>query len=99
MEPEFSFEWDPQKAALNLLKHGVAFTEAASAFTDEAGLLLDDPAHSVGEPRFILLGRSEGGRLLVVVHCLRAEGRVIRLISARSANRRERRVYTERTPS
>ena len=50
------------------------------------------------DPHSILLGRSEGGRLLVVVHCLRAEGRAIRLISARLANRREHRVYSERIP-
>ena len=93
---ELRFEWDPRKAAANLRRHGVSFTEAETAFTDEQGLLIDDPAHSAAEDRFILLGMSAAMRLLVVVHCYRADDRVIRLISARKAERQERRQYEER---
>lgn len=92
---ELRFEWDPRKAAANLRRHGVSFTEAETAFTDEQGLLIDDPEHSAAEDRFILLGMSAAMRLLVVVHCYRADDRVIRLISARKAERQERRQYEE----
>jgi uncharacterized DUF497 family protein len=93
---ELRFEWDPRKAAANRRKHGVSFTEAETAFTDEHGLLIDDPEHSAEENRFILLGMSAVMRLLVVVHCYRVDYRVIRLISARKAERLERRQYEER---
>lgn len=95
---DLSFAWDPGKAARNRVRHGVTFEEAATAFADDAGLLIDDPDHSIGEERYILLGRSALGRLLVVVHCLREAGQVIRLISARPATRREGRTYRERSP-
>ena len=94
---ELRFEWDPRKAAANLRKHGVSFSEAQTAFTDEHGLLIDDPEHSTEEDRFILLGVSATSRLLVVVHCYRANDHVIRIISARKADRVERRQYEERT--
>jgi len=93
---ELRFEWDPRKAALNLRKHGVGFSEAETAFADEAALLLDDPDHSTAEDRFILLGTSARGRLLVVVHTYRAAEAVVRIISARKADRLERRGYQER---
>jgi len=93
---DLRFEWDPRKAAGNLAKHGVAFDEASTAFADEAGFVLDDPAHSASEPRFVLIGLSAELRVLVVVHCLRERGHVIRLISARRANQRERMLYRER---
>jgi len=93
---ELRFEWDPRKAAANLRKHGIAFSEAQTAFTDEHGLLIDDPEHSADEDRFILLGLSATSRLLVVVHCYRANDLVIRIISARKADRLERRQYEER---
>jgi uncharacterized DUF497 family protein/predicted DNA binding CopG/RHH family protein len=64
---EIRFEWDPQKAAVNVAKHGVTFDEAVSVFSDDGALLLDDPYHSVAEERFILLGLSAHLRLLVVV--------------------------------
>ena len=92
---EIRFQWDPRKAAANLRKHGVSFTEAESVFMDEHGLLLDDPEHSGTEDRFILLGSSAGGRLLIVVHAYRAAAGVIRIISARKADRQERRQYQE----
>lgn len=90
------FEWDPAKAAANLAKHGIAFAEASTAFSDDAALVMADPDHSAVEDRFILLGLSAELRVLVVVHCLREAGHVIRLISARRANRDERRQYSER---
>ena len=87
------FEWDPKKATLNLRKHGVSFEDAQSVFSDENGLLIDDPDHSEEEDRFVLLGLSHSLRLLVVVHCYRSEGRVIRIISARKADAQERSIY------
>jgi len=94
--PELRFEWDPKKAAANLAKHAVPFSEAKTAFSDDLGFVIEDPAHSADEQRFILLGLSANLRLLVVVHCLRERGQVIRLISARPASRRERTQYKER---
>lgn len=87
------FEWDPKKAQLNLRRHKVSFEDARSAFSDERALLIDDPDHSGEEDRFVLLGLSQSLRLLVVVHCYRAEGRVIRIISARRANTDEQSKY------
>ena len=87
------FDWDPKKAAVNLRKHKVSFEDAQSVFSDERALLIDDPDHSEDEERFVLLGLSQSLRLLVVVHCYRAEGQVIRIISARKANADERSIY------
>lgn len=87
------FEWDEQKAATNAKKHGVTFDEAKSVFADERAKLIDDPDHSEGEERFILLGFSSALRMLVVCHCYRSEGNVIRIISARKANAKESRSY------
>ena len=90
------FESDPAKAAANLRKHGVSFTEAQTVFYDEHALLLDDPEHSATEDRFLLLGLSDMPRILVVVHCYRDDADTIRLISARRATASERARYTER---
>ena len=87
------FEWDPAKAAINLRKHKVSFEDAQSVFSDEQALLIDDPDHSDEEDRFVLLGLSQSLRLLVVVHCYRAEGRVIRIVSARKADADEQSIY------
>ena len=87
------FEWDPTKAEVNLRKHKVSFEDAQSVFSDERALLIDDPGHSEDEDRFVLLGLSKSLRLLVVVHCYRAEGRVVRIISARKADALERSNY------
>jgi len=87
------FEWDPRKAAANLRKHKVSFEDAQSVFSDERALLLDDPDHSEDEERFILLGLSSSLRLLVVAHCYRASGNVIRIISARKADADEQSQY------
>ncbi|HUE47068.1 MAG TPA: BrnT family toxin [Aestuariivirgaceae bacterium] len=96
MPPETRFEWDPRKAAENLRKHDVAFEDAQTVFEDDEALLLPDPDHSRGEERFVLLGASAAQHLLVVVHCERAHGTVIRIISARNADRDERAQYVER---
>src|ERR1019366_1509058 len=93
---DLRFEWDPQKAAANLAKHGVSFQEAESVFSDEAALLLDDPEHSNAEDRFVLIGLSVKLRVLIVVHCYRESEDLIRLVSARKADRLEQRQYLTR---
>ena len=87
------FEWDDQKAVANFKKHGVRFEEAKSVFVDERAKLIDDPDHSEDEDRFVLLGLSSALRLLLVCHCCRSEGNVIRIISARKAIAREFKSY------
>jgi uncharacterized protein len=87
------FEWDPRKAEANLRKHGVSFEDAQSVFADERARLIDDPDHSADEDRFLLLGLSSSLRVLVVAHCYREAGGVIRIISARKATREEQRFY------
>ncbi len=87
------FEWDPQKAASNRLKHGVSFEEAATLFGDDRSLTIPDPQHSQQEPRFVTMGLSYTARVLVVVHTDR-RGR-IRLISARPASQKERRQHED----
>jgi len=87
------FRWDETKARANLRKHGVAFVEACSVFADENARLIYDPDHSRAEDRFVLLGFSARLRLLIVCHTYRETEGVIRLISARRANRDERRQY------
>ncbi len=87
------FQWDNAKATANFKKHGVSFEEAKSAFYDERAKLINDPDHSAKEDRFILLGLSTALRLLVVCHCYRGEGGLIRLISARKATAQERKFY------
>ena len=88
-----AFEWDPRKAASNLAKHDVSFEEAATAFGDPLSISIHDASHLNLEPRFVLLGLSRPGRLLVVVHTER--GHTIRLLSARQATRKERHSYEE----
>jgi uncharacterized DUF497 family protein len=90
------FEWDDRKSASNKRKHGVSFEEAQTVFYDENALLIGDPAHSEGEDRFVLLGLSSALRLLVVCHCYRERDELIRIISARKADRGERAQYTRR---
>lgn len=85
------FEWEPEKAQLNLKKHGVSFDEAATVFFDPLSLTVPDPIHSNTEDRFVIVGHSLLQRLLVVVHTDR--GDKIRIISARAATATERRNY------
>ena len=87
------FEWDEAKANANLTKHGVGFNEAKSVFLDDHAKLIPDPDPSIDEERFVPLGYSSSLKLLVVCHCYRAEGRVIRIISARKATRQETQIY------
>ena len=87
------FEWDERKAAANAKKHGISFEEAKSVFVDERAKLINDPDHSEDEERFVLLGFSHMLRTLVVCHCYREEGNVIRVISARKANAKESKFY------
>ena len=91
--PVLRFEWDPKKAAANLRKHGVSFEDAQTVFADENAKLIDDPDRSEEEDRFVLLGLSSNLRLLVVCHCYRSEGNVIRIVSARKAEGHERDSY------
>ncbi|MDZ4812001.1 MAG: BrnT family toxin [Pseudomonadota bacterium] len=87
------FEWDERKSTANTKKHGVAFNEARTVFLDDRAKLIDDPDHSEGEGRFVLLGVSSTLRLLLVCHCYRSRGDVIRIISARKASVNESRSY------
>lgn len=91
-----AFEWSPAKAAANVRKHGIHFEEARTVFEDDEALLIPDPEHSIDEERFVLLGLSAALRVLVVVHCERLDGAVIRIISARKADRAERASYASR---
>lgn len=87
------FEWDIRKSAVNAKKHGVSFEEARSVFYDERARLIDDPGHSEDQERFVLLGLSSSLRLLLVCHCYRSAGNIIRIISARKATARESKSY------
>ena len=87
------FAWDRRKALSNLAKHGVSFDEARTVFLDESARLIDDPDHSEQEERFVLLGYSFQARCLIVSHCYRESGSIIRLISARRATAQEEEVY------
>jgi len=89
---ELRFDWDERKNAANKRKHGVSFEDAQTVFLDEHALFAADPDHSEGEDRFILLGLSSSLRTLVVCHCYHGND-LIRLISARRANRLERSQY------
>ncbi|MDO8141227.1 MAG: BrnT family toxin [Candidatus Brocadiales bacterium] len=87
------FEWDPKKASSNLRKHKVSFEEATTALSDPMAATGADPDHSIGEFRYITFGISDRGRLLVVAHTEQSE--TMRIISARLASRRERKIYEE----
>lgn len=90
------FDWDPNKAAVNLQKHGVSFEEAATVFDDIDALRIYDPDHSETEDRFILLGMSTHLRILVVCHCYREIDETVRIISARKATAKESAEYIRR---
>jgi len=89
------FEWDPQKAAANVRKHGVSFQEAATVFADLLSITAPDPDHSSAENRSIIVGMSNRGRLLIVAHMERGDR--VRIISARELTRAERKAYEEET--
>ena len=85
------FEWDKNKAKRNATKHKVSFEEASTVFGDPLSITIEDQVHSSIEERFITIGSSFGGRLLVVVHCDKRD--TIRIISARAATRNEKKTY------
>ena len=87
------FRGDPKKAASNLRKHHVNFHDSATVLNDPLSTTFPDPEHSRGEQRFLTIGQSTGGELLVVAHT--GVGETVRIISARRATRRERRFYEE----
>jgi hypothetical protein len=87
------FEWDKKKDKTNLKKHGVSFDEARTVFYDEYAIQFFDPEHSENEDRFLLLGTSFKLKALVVCHCFREEETVIRIISARKADKDEEQFY------
>jgi len=88
-----SFEWDMKKNEINKDKHQISFEEAKSVFDDENGIIIDDPDHSIGENRFVIIGFSDQFKILTVCHCYRSGDEVIRIISARKATKRERQQY------
>ena len=88
------FEWDPLKSRQNVKKHGISFREGLTAFADKFSYTITDPEHFIGEYRFLLLGRSSSGNLLVISHTERGD----RIISVRRATKREREQYTQDQP-
>ncbi|MCW5586869.1 MAG: BrnT family toxin [Chromatiales bacterium] len=90
-----AFEWDEAKSRTNLKRHGVSFEEARSVFFDEYAMQFYDEGHSSEEDRFIMLGMSNLSRVLVVCHCERVGGSVVRIISARKATKKESGFYPE----
>lgn len=92
------FDWDSAKAAANIKKHGISFEEAQSVFYDEFAVQFFDEEHSTGEERFLLLGMSTRGRLLLICHCEREAGNIIRIISARKATKTESTFYGSDMP-
>jgi uncharacterized protein len=87
------FEWDSAKAAVNAKKHQVTFESAKTVFFDDFAVQFFDEEHSSTEDRFLLLGMSSDARLLLVCHCEREDGGVIRIISARKATHQESKFY------
>ena len=97
---QFKFEWDPQKASSNLAKHAVGFPQAASVFLDPLASTVTDDEHSEGERRWVTLGLSRTGQILVVIHTFEeaaAGSAAVRIISARRATPAEMRDYREGT--
>ena len=90
---KLSFEWDEEKAKANLKKHKVGFDEAATVFTEPYSITIHDPDHSADEQRYIDIGTSDKGRVLVVVYTER--GSHIRIVSCRKATSSERKLYEE----
>lgn len=89
---EYNFVRDEDKNQLNIERHGIKFKEAATVFSDSAAKVDYDDDHSKYEDRFSIIGRSDAGNLLMVIHCIR-EGGVIRLISAGKAEKKEEKRY------
>lgn len=94
VENKLNFDWDEDKAAANFKKHKINFDEAKEVFGDPFAVTVNDPLHSVGEKRFIDIGRSLDGKTLVVSYTHR--GQKIRLINCRKATKAERKIYEEK---
>ena len=89
------FEWDENKNKINQKKHNISFEEAKTVFYDDNAILFDDPDHSIGEERFLIIGISQTEKLCIVSHCYREKDDIIRIISARKATKTESKIYTE----
>lgn len=89
------FEWDEKKDISNQQKHGVSFGEVIDCFYDDKALLFDDPEHSINEERYVLIGIGSAKRVFVVCHCYRKNDKVIRIISARKATKKEEKRYDQ----
>jgi len=89
------FEWDERKNKVNIKKHGVSFEEAKTVFYSEQAIIFDDPDHSDKEERFIIVGFSNVGKLLLACFCEREKGDIIRIISARKLSKKESRKFNK----
>jgi uncharacterized DUF497 family protein len=89
------FEWDSNKSVTNKKKHGISFEEAQTVFFDPNARVIEDPEHSEHEERFVILGVSQRLRILTVCYCYRRGNKVIRIISARRADKKEKEIYKE----
>lgn len=87
------FEWDENKNNINKVKYGLSFEEAKEVFYDDNAILFDDPDHSVGEERFLIIGEVKSWKICIVSHCYRDNDNVIRLISVREATKNEKSRY------
>ena len=90
------FEWDENKNQTNQKKHGISFEEAKEVFFDDDAILFDDPEHSKGEERFLIIGLIQEEKICIVSHCYRDKENTIRIISARKATKNEKKIYTDR---
>jgi hypothetical protein len=89
------FEWDEKKNKANIKKHAVSFEEAKTIFYSEQAIVFDDPDHSRSEDRFIIVGFSSFGKLLLSCFCERCDGDIIRIISARKLSKKESKNFTK----
>ena len=92
------YDWDPVKNEANINKHGVSFEEARAVFGDTNAVIRDDPNHSIDEERFIIIGYIKEWKHLTVCYCERESEKIIRIISARKANKKEKMIYGGNLP-
>lgn len=90
---KITFEWDNNKNIINKKKHNISFEEAKTVFFDDRAILFDDPEHSIGEERFLIIGTTELSKICIVSHCYRGGDDIIRIISARKATATEQDIY------
>ena len=90
---DYLYRWDDTKEEINKVKHGISFKEAMTVFDDDDALYKPDPDHSDYEERFIIIGYSVRSRLLVVCHCYKESDTIVRIFSARKANKHEEKEY------